>query len=557
MFHKPWYTESLAGDFCAPAITKEAYACKEKWFRVPCNINVQSGLISLRRTRWHDVPIVSELRILPENEAPPLSADWHKVSRTISSSGEKLTLAQMIMTGRQTDLITVLDVLLGDDQLWCGFEKLGTPVLEGGDHSARERLAHIPSTRETGPALLGVGRDTPLAPCSNSDDLVNMLLGRMLDAERQGLVVFTGDQLNGQCTSWNARFVLAEFAKVVTQRGIPWAAVFGNHDDEDGDSRDDQIKHMQGMPYSLVEAVPKTSATSYSRSSADVYMTYLLTLYFLNWLVLERVLQLVQIFVPTEYKWIHRVSFTSQAQGVVYISPYAQPSWDQIDWFLQESCEVLLLEDFFEYTDIAYSIDPIERTFTPDGGKDLGNIWERQAVDQVTLETRRLAKPNALVIYHIPTYAAAGTDSDTGKPLDVGQHDLEGQGSREKQAGFCHKGLLQAPESDHVAAGNAREAKVVTITENCRRVKGMWMCFGGGGQVPSLNLAENFQCPHLSFCRSYSGYGRMGFNCRFRLFNVSDYGETIRTYKHTENDEIVDEMVLAGRGAPPPFGGFL
>lgn len=31
---------------------------------------------------------------------------------------------------------------------------------------------------------------------------------------------------------------------------------------------------------------------------------------------------------------------------------------------------------------------------------------------------------------------------------------------------------------------------------------------------------------------------------------MSDYGETIRTYKRTEKDEIVDDMILSGRGAP-------
>ena len=34
-----------------------------------------------------------------------------------------------------------------------------------------------------------------------------------------------------------------------------------------------------------------------------------------------------------------------------------------------------------------------------------------------------------------------------------------------------------------------------------------------------------------------------------------DYGETIRTYKRTEHDEILDDMVLVGRGAPPAYEG--
>ncbi|KAI6167418.1 hypothetical protein EDD17DRAFT_1540756, partial [Pisolithus thermaeus] len=38
---------------------------------------------------------------------------------------------------------------------------------------------------------------------------------------------------------------------------------------------------------------------------------------------------------------------------------------------------------------------------------------------------------------------------------------------------------------------------------------------------------------------SYSGYGRVGFDRRFRVYEISDYGETIRTYKRTEHDEIL------------------
>lgn len=62
--------------------------------------------------------------------------------------------------------------------------------------------------------------------------------------------------MNGQGTSWDAKSVLAKFAEVVTQRKIPWASVFGNHDEEDGGAKRDQIRYLQGLPYSLVQAGP-------------------------------------------------------------------------------------------------------------------------------------------------------------------------------------------------------------------------------------------------------------------------------------------------------------
>jgi hypothetical protein len=304
---------------------------------------------------------------------------------------------------------------------------------------------------------------------------------------------------------------LAKFAKVVTQRKIPWAAVFGNHDDEDGDLRKDQIRYMQALPYSLVQAGPSDidGEGNYvlKVKSADASKTHLLTLYFLDsGAYSDGVFDWFGWFHGSEYDWIRQ---------------------SQIDWFLQESG----------------SINPIERPFTPDGAKDLGDVWKRQGVDQVTPDTRRFIKPNAIMFFHIPlpeAYSKADIDPSTGKPLDVGISDLEGKGSAKGNDGFFEKGLMGALESNHRAGGVYREVKVVAnghchITENCRRVKGVWMCFGGGG--------------------SYSGYGKIGFDRRFRIFDVSDYGETIRTYKRTEHDEIIDEMDLAGVGDPGPGEG--
>jgi metallophosphoesterase superfamily enzyme len=103
----------------------------------------------------------------------------------------------------------------------------------------------------------GVCLDTVLDPCVASDNLTNSLLGHILDVEHPDLVVFTGDQLNGQGTSWDPKSVLAKFAAEVSDRKIPWAAVFGNHDEENGDVKTEQIRMMQALPYSLVERGPK------------------------------------------------------------------------------------------------------------------------------------------------------------------------------------------------------------------------------------------------------------------------------------------------------------
>lgn len=125
-------------------------------------------------------------------------------------------------------------------------------------------------------------------------------------------------------------------------------------------------------------------------------------------------------------------------------------------------------------------------------------------------------------------------------------NQFENAGGSKKNAGFFEKALLGAKETGR----GKPEVKVVgnghhhgqpfgdyvrcrrltdPVTDNCRRVKGVWFCFGGGG--------------------SYAGYGRLGFDRRFRVYEISDYGETIRTYKRTEFDKIIDDVVLVGRGA--------
>lgn len=229
----------------------------------------------------------------------------------------------------------------------------------------------------------------PSSPCDGGAyAYTESLVGRVLDEEQPDMVVFTGDQLNGQGTTWDAASVLAKFAAPVISRRIPWAAVFGNHDSEDAREsgyRRDQIRLMQGLPYSLVQAGPEDvyGVGNYVLKvwSADASKTHLLTLYFLDsGAYAAGVVDWLGFLRPTEYDYIHQ---------------------SQIDWFLQESSmfihnmSCINLSVFYT----SGSIDPIVRPFTPDGGKDFGSIWERQQHPPIQ---QKLAKPNALMFFHIP-----------------------------------------------------------------------------------------------------------------------------------------------------------
>lgn len=75
------------------------------------------------------------------------------------------------------------------------------------------------------------------------DQSSRVLMESVLDAEQPDLIVYTGDVIAGKgcddpAESYRAAVALAE------ERGIPWAAVFGNHDDEGTLSRE-QLAQVQ------------------------------------------------------------------------------------------------------------------------------------------------------------------------------------------------------------------------------------------------------------------------------------------------------------------------
>lgn len=135
-------------------------------------------------------------------------------------------------------------------------------------------------------------------------------------------------------------------------------------------TRDEQIKFMRAMPYSLVNSGPDDvhGFGNYILSvrSPDASKTQLLTLYFLDSGSYSAGVWDWFGFMPTEYDYLRQ---------------------SQIDWFLQES-----------------SLIPMhQRPWSPDGGRDLGHSWKRAEQNKNRqAEERTLVKPNALMFYHIP-----------------------------------------------------------------------------------------------------------------------------------------------------------
>jgi 3',5'-cyclic AMP phosphodiesterase CpdA len=82
------------------------------------------------------------------------------------------------------------------------------------------------------------------------------LMERVLEWEKPDLVVFTGDVIEGgHCR--NRAHSYRSAVRAVEERGIAWAAVFGNHDTEFGGSKEELLQVMQESKHSLVERGPE------------------------------------------------------------------------------------------------------------------------------------------------------------------------------------------------------------------------------------------------------------------------------------------------------------
>lgn len=106
----------------------------------------------------------------------------------------------------------------------------------------------------------------PTYPCRNvptgmnatdcTEALMFQFIDALLDLEKPDLVVFTGDNVE-VFTPDLRQAAMNAVTRDVEQRGIPFAMVFGNHDDENGFSREDIVRIAQAMPTSYVQRGPE------------------------------------------------------------------------------------------------------------------------------------------------------------------------------------------------------------------------------------------------------------------------------------------------------------
>ncbi|KAL2175128.1 Metallo-dependent phosphatase-like protein [Thermothelomyces heterothallicus CBS 202.75] len=183
------------------------------------------------------------------------------------------------------DAVTGLDVLFGDDAVEArpGWEITGTAMLLDAGSGIPE--AHITIRRgaeqephKPVPRIMENGRfkimqladlhlSTGVGHCRDAlpedwnggkclaDPRTLDFVEKILEEERPNLVVLSGDQVNGE-TAPDAQTAIFKYAQLLIKHKIPYASIFGNHDDEGSMSRAAQMELIERLPYSLSKAGP-------------------------------------------------------------------------------------------------------------------------------------------------------------------------------------------------------------------------------------------------------------------------------------------------------------
>ncbi|ORY08702.1 phosphoesteras-like protein [Clohesyomyces aquaticus] len=274
-------------------------SCKldqDKWHRVEKNLYLKSGYFSkayvhIKRKREEELTdddkVILDVKI---GKLDPAIGEKSQAAEKWESrpSGIWLKRSAKRHASDSKRVITAVDVLFGTDAVEprAGWElvKPGALLLDTGSHAREARLSirrgpphklekPVPRIRKDGKFKIvqvsdlhlstgeGVCRD-PEPKNHNgghceADPRTLEFVERVLDEEKPDMVVLSGDQVNGE-TAPDAQSAMFKIIQVLAERHIPWAAIFGNHDDEGSLSRLNQMSLYESLPFSLSEAGANT-----------------------------------------------------------------------------------------------------------------------------------------------------------------------------------------------------------------------------------------------------------------------------------------------------------
>ncbi|CAO1634671.1 unnamed protein product [Parajaminaea phylloscopi] len=512
-----------------------------------------TNYVFYRRSRRHDVPKIIDLRLVETGQDPPTTTEtgWHRVHDDLRNhymrvwAGQKglhlyyRTIGGAVGAGatgtagdgtwdkrdESPEPITEIEMVYGDgNHPWPGFFIVGQVGLANaamghssvwltarrGPHANPAIDAH-PRFRSDGTFKIlqladlhfsieeepcrDVRWDTPSTPCRSVNDTLRVV-EQWLDSEKPDLVVFTGDQLNGQSSSWDAKSVVTKWTKPIIDRKIQFAAILGNHDSEQTSvTRAEIVLLLSRLPYSLTRVGPpqlhdgEGAGNYYIRlDSPTPDRTNIFNLFFLD-------------------SGMH-------APNSPWTPPWSAPKeydyvrQDQIDWVKSQ------LNESKSYL----------RPYKPDGGVDLpAQNWVRSGEerwDAHAAQGTRLAKPNAMLFVHIPVPEAFDNSSTTPR-YGPWRSETATKAGAQKQAGLFEallhpagEGGVRVIDSGHMHNnGDCEEiAKGVAGSSTPQKI---WTCFGGGS--------------------SFAGYGHVEVPRMARVFQLSKFGEQAFTWTRLDN----------------------
>jgi Calcineurin-like phosphoesterase len=265
----------------------------EKWHRVEKDLYLDGGFLSsaylhIERKKEeelaHDDAFIVDVKIGRLDPATSRQAQakekWESrpggiwIKRTVKRHGTD-----------SADAVTGLDILFGSDAVdprpnWQveDFALLLDTHTDGREPRLTVRRGHARKVVKPTPRInlngkfkvmqvadlhlsTGLGKCRDALPIGHNggkcdaDPRTLEFVEKMIDDEKPDFIVLSGDQVNGE-TAPDSQSAVYKVAEIFERRKVPYAAVFGNHDDEGDLDRRSTIELMQDLPYSLSEAGP-------------------------------------------------------------------------------------------------------------------------------------------------------------------------------------------------------------------------------------------------------------------------------------------------------------
>lgn len=232
-------------------------------------------------------------------------------------------------------------------------------------------------------------------PCQ-ADPRTLEFVERILLDEQPDIIILSGDQVNGD-TSPDAQSAIYKYSALFAKHKIPYAAIFGNHDDESNLNRAQSMAIMDGLPFSLstagpsdVEGVGNYYIEVLSRGSGH---TSALTIYMLD----------THSYSPEEKKY----------HGYDWLKP------SQIEWFKSTSQSLKRKHDAYSHIhmDLAFIHIPLPEYRNPDGNQFIGSWPEAPTAPAFNSNFKdALVQENVLMVScghdHVNDYCLPANDKD-------------------------------------------------------------------------------------------------------------------------------------------------